>query len=87
MANYTSASVHVLTALTDFNTDTLYLRQQATVPVDANFTFTNGTVNGGNMTLSVSPAIPGSDNNARRTWLTGKRPIKGQLYPRGVYNK
>ena len=87
MANYTSTSVHVLTALVDFNTDTLYLRRQADVPADANFTSTIGTVSAGNMNLSVSPPIPGSDNKARRTWLTGKRPISGQLYPRGVYNK
>ena len=87
MANYTSASVHVLTALVDFNTDTLYLRRQADVPADGNFTFTNGTVSAGNMNLSVSPPIPGSDNKARRTWLTGKRPVSGLLYPRGVYNK
>ena len=87
MANYTSASVHVLTALTDFNTDTLYLRRQADVPADANFTFTNGTVSVGNINLNVCPPIPGSDNKARRTWLTGKRPVSGLLYPRGVYNK
>ena len=87
MANYTSTSVHVLTALVDFNTDTLYLRRQADVPADANFTSTVGTISAGNMNLSVSPPIPGSDNKAKRTWLTGKRPVSGLLYPRGVYNK
>jgi len=87
MANYSSASVHVLTSLTDFNTNTLYLRRQADVPADSNFTFSNGTVRAGNMNLSLSPPIPGFDSTARRTWLTGKRPVTGQAYPRGVFNK
>ena len=91
MANYTSASVHVLTTLpsggTDFNIENTYFHKQANVPADANFTSTIGTISAGNMNLSVSPPILGSDNKARRTWLTGKRPVSGLLYPRGVYNK
>ena len=91
MANYTSGSVHVLTTLpsggTDFNTENTFFQKESDVPADANFTSTIGTISAGNITLNLSPPIPGSDNKARRTWLTGKRPVKGQLYPRGVYNK
>jgi hypothetical protein len=43
----------------------------------------NGTVSLGNLSGSnygiLSSTIPG--------WLTGRRPVDGQLFPRGVYNK
>lgn len=80
MANYTTASLFVLTAATDFTTEATHFQNQADVPADSGFTSRNGTVRAGNISL-------GSDNTARRTWLRGRRPIEGQLYPRGVYNK
>jgi hypothetical protein len=39
----------------------------------------NGTVNVANLNIGIGTAAPG--------WLTGRRPLLGQLYPRGVYNK
>lgn len=41
----------------------------------------NGTISVGNMDLSsfVTGTEPG--------WLTGRRPVNGQVFPRGVYNK
>ena len=87
MANYSSTSLHVLTAADDFNTETTLFQNQANVPADEYFSFTNGTVRIGNFSLNLSPPIPGSDSTARRTWLTGKRPATGQAYPRGVFNK
>ena len=41
----------------------------------------NGTVSIQNLNISsiTTGTIPG--------WLTGRRPLQGQLYPRGVYNK
>jgi hypothetical protein len=41
-------------------------------------TGSNGTVSIGNIDLS-SQTIPG--------FLTGRRPVSGQVFPRGVYNK
>lgn len=38
----------------------------------------NGTVSIGNVTFG-SFAVPG--------WLTGRRPLVGEVFPRGVYNK
>jgi len=43
----------------------------------------NGTVSIGNTTgLSF-----GVTSSTRAGWLTGRRLVRGQLYPRGVYNK
>ena len=78
--NYTSSSLYVLTAAADFNTEATEYQKQADVPGDDAFTFTNGTVRVGNINISA-------DNKAKRTWLTGKRPISGQLFPRGNYVK
>ncbi len=42
----------------------------------------NGTVGTSGTTANytiLNSTIPG--------WLTGRRPVNGQLYPRGVYNK
>jgi len=42
----------------------------------------NGTVSVGNLNLGADyPA------GTKPGWLTGRRPVKGQLFPRGVYNK
>jgi len=40
---------------------------------------TIGSISVGNINLLNRNTIPG--------YLTGKRPVRGQLYPRGVYNK
>jgi len=47
-----------------------------------NLTVSNGTVSVGNLNLGADyPA------GTKPGWLTGRRPVKGQLFPRGVYNK
>ena len=48
-----------------------------------NVTTTVGTVRINNLTASQS----GNLTTATSGWLTGRRPVKGQQYPRGVYNK
>ena len=48
------------------------------------------TVNASNLIVSIVNAtadIFGIDKSTRRGFLTGRRPVTGQLYPRGVYNK
>ena len=48
------------------------------------------TVNASNLIVSIknaTAAIFGIDQSTRPGFLTGRRPVKGQLYPRGVYNK
>ena len=37
--------------------------------------------------INATAAIFGIDQSTRRGFLTGRRPVKGQLFPRGVYNK
>jgi hypothetical protein len=41
---------------------------------------TNGTVSVGNISLR-------DEDRSSPGYLTGRRPIKGQVFPRGVYNK
>ena len=36
---------------------------------------------------NATAAIFGINQSTRSGFLTGRRPVKGQLYPRGVYNK
>ena len=43
-----------------------------------------------NLIVSIKNAtadIFGIDQSTRRGFLTGRRPVTGQLFPRGVYNK
>ena len=37
--------------------------------------------------INATAAIFGINQSTRPGFLTGRRPVKGQLYPRGVYNK
>ena len=37
--------------------------------------------------INATAAIFGIDQSTRSGFLTGRRPVNGQLYPRGVYNK
>jgi len=46
---------------------------------------TNGTVNVGNISITNPKISPIS--NLSSGWLTGRRPVSGQVFPRGVYNK
>ena len=48
------------------------------------------TVNASNLIVSIENAtasVFGINQSTRPGFLTGRRPVKGQLYPRGVYNK
>ena len=77
MADYIIAGL--TGAVAGFTSTTLFqVQEQNTVD---NVTTTNGTVNYGNIDLSsqITDTIPG--------FLTGRRPVSGQLFPRGVYNK
>lgn len=77
MANYTIDGL--TTAVVGIASTVAFQPQSQNV--EDNVTSTNGTVPAGNIDLSneVTTAIPG--------WLSGRRPQKGQLFPRGVYNK
>ena len=37
--------------------------------------------------INATADIFGIDKSTRRGFLTGRRPVNGQLFPRGVYNK
>ena len=69
---------NLTTAVDGFN-DSVAFQVQST----AAYTIepSNGTISAGNIDLSssITDTIPG--------WLTGRRPVSGQVFPRGVYNK
>jgi hypothetical protein len=79
MANYTFSSL--TTAVDGFN-DTLSFSVQVNTSSYIIST-TNGTVSVGNLSgLNIS--ITG---DTKPGFLTGRRPVSGQVFPRGVYNK
>ena len=77
MADYSIPSL--TTAVFGFD-DAVSFQVQAQNTID-NVTGTNGTVNYGNIDLSSQIT------DTRSGWLTGRRPVSGQVFPRGVYNK
>lgn len=77
MADYSIPSL--TTAVFGFD-DAVAFQVQAQNTID-NVTGTNGTISIGN--IDISSQI----TDTRSGWLTGRRPVNGQLFPRGVYNK
>jgi hypothetical protein len=77
MADYT---IPGLTSAVEGFDDTVTFTPQAQNSED-NVTGTNGTISAGNINLSadITGTVPG--------FLTGRRPVSGQVFPRGVYNK
>jgi hypothetical protein len=76
MADYSIPSL--TTAVFGFD-DAVAFQVQAQNTNDV--TGTNGTVSIGNIDLSSQIT------DTRSGWLTGRRPVSGQVFPRGVYNK
>jgi len=76
MANYTMTNL--TTAVAGVSTTTAFRTQSTAVYT---VEVSNGTLSIGDINLGsfVTETIPG--------WLTGRRPVQGQLFPRGVYNK
>ena len=80
MANFAYTTLGVTqTALVDAVNDSKFGQPQA-------LTF---TVNASNGTVPLSTTGTNLDifDSTRPGFLTGRRPVKGQLYPRGVYNR
>lgn len=76
MADYTIPGL--ISAVEGFDNEIAFL-PQVQIGVD-NVTGTNGTVPAINIDASdITGTEPG--------WLTGRRPVSGQVFPRGVYNK
>lgn len=77
MADYT---IPGLTSAVVGIASTVAFLSQSQNSVD-NVTGINGTISAGNIDLSndVTDTVPG--------WLTGRRPVSGQVFPRGVFNK
>ena len=76
MADYTITNL--TTAVAGVSTTTVFQIQSTVVYTVED---SNGTLNIANLDLSsfVTETRPG--------WLTGRRPVQGQVFPRGVYNK
>ena len=81
MANYAYTNMGITpTTLTDAVDDSKFGQIQALL----------FTVNASNFIISIknaTAAIFGINQSTRHGFLTGRRPVKGQVYPRGVYNK
>ena len=80
MANFAYADLDITTTtLEDAVNDSKFGQIQA-------LTF---TVNPSNGTVALSTTGTNLDifDSTRPGFLTGRRPVKGQLYPRGVYNR
>ena len=80
MANFPYADLDITTTtLAEAVNDSKFAQIQA-------LTF---TVNPSNGTVSLSTTGANLDifDSTRPGFLTGRRPVKGQLYPRGVYNR
>ena len=81
MANYTGTQFSIVSATTDAGNDSTAFQAQSTAP----FTITvkNILVSLGNVTAAAMGIV----TSLRAGWLTGRRPVTGQLFPRGVYNR
>ena len=81
MANYAYTNMGITpTTLSDAVDDSKFGQIQALL----------FTVNASNFIISIKNAtteIFGINQSTRSGFLTGRRPVKGQVYPRGVYNK
>jgi len=66
-----------LTTAVDGFDDAMAFQIQTTDPYT--ISTSNGTINLGNFNFEGTSIIPG--------FLTGRRPVRGQVFPRGVYNK
>lgn len=78
MADYTFPSL--TTAVAGINTSVHFIVQStASYVVEVS----NGTISLGN----VSGSSFGIESSTRPGFLTGRRPVSGQVFPRGVYNK
>ena len=81
MANYAYTNMGITpTTLTDAVDDSKFGQIQALL-----FTLIPS-----NLIVSIknaTAAIFGIDQSTRPGFLTGRRPVNGQLFPRGVYNK
>ena len=81
MTNYSKSQFSIVGDTGDFNTESTIFQEQSTATPSFDFKeyqFVLGNVSGTDYNITKSQ---------RAGWLTGRRPVTGQLYPRGVYNK
>ena len=81
MANYSNTDFNIPSSTADYGTDATRFQPQSTATPTFNFNEFQATL--GNLTgtqLNINKSL-------RSGWLTGRRPVTGQLYPRGVYGQ
>tara|TARA_B100002019_G_scaffold133342_1_gene114663 strand:+ start:1389 stop:1634 length:246 start_codon:yes stop_codon:yes gene_type:complete len=81
MANYSTSDFNIVGATTDYGADSTRFQVQSTAT--PTFTFFEFEVVLGNLSASEANVT----TSLRAGWLTGRRPVSGQLFPRGVYNR
>ena len=79
--NYSASDASVVSSTNDFGNDAKRFQIQSL----AAFTmqFANRILTMGNVLGSAANIL----SNTTRGFLTGRRPVSGQVFPRGVYNR
>ena len=81
MANHSNTDFNIPSPTGDYGTDGTLFQVQSTLTPTFDFKEFQATL--GNLTgtqVNITKSL-------RSGWLTGRRPVTGQLFPRGVYNK
>jgi hypothetical protein len=73
MADYSFSQLS--SATSGFSTTSFQAQSISSYTIESS----NGTISVGNLNISFNETIPG--------WLSGRRPVNGQVFPRGVYNR
>lgn len=81
MTNYSTSDLNIVGATTDAVDDSTVYQVQSTAP------FTIQIANLLIRLTNASAAAMGIISATASGFLTGRRPVTGQLFPRGVYNK
>jgi len=81
MANYTTSDFNIVGATRDYDVESTRFQVQSTAT--PSFTFFEFEFVLGN----ISSTEANITRSLRAGWLTGRRPVTGQLFPRGVYNR
>ena len=81
MANYSTSDLNIVGATRDAVDDSTVFQAQSTAP------FTIQIANLLIRLTNASAAAMGIISATESGFLTGRRPVTGQLFPRGVYNK
>ena len=82
MTNRNAADVQILSNTIDYGNDNTLFQVQASA-LNVTESLRNFLTHVGNIASSAAQIL----SNTTRGFLTGRRPVSGQVFPRGVYNR